>query len=611
MIIAITFLCASIFFGIAISSYFRIYPEKVGIAALGTLGGLTFSITLTYLFQLIIPFSPLLLLVLATILTAVGGVLLYLKGGAYLKSTKFDKRTLIVFIVSLLLFLVIAPKLLIENEEGLSTGVVNAYGDVAWHASNITMFVAGQDAPPENPIFAGTRLTYPFLVNFFSAMLIIGGLSLAASITIPAVILIPILLTILYIFARDYTASANAATIAVLLFAFGGATLGWLRFGGDLTASGQTFFEFITHLPTRDYSGVGTDQQGFHFLNPITSLLLPQRAFLFGIPIALSVLILLRPRKEADTPHYLLAGVLAGMLPLFHGHTAIALTAALIGLFVLNPTTKWVVFGLTASIIGIPELLYYGGVESEPGALFRFEPRWMAGEENLVWYWLKNTGLLIPLALLGLWRRNTPAVLKALAASGLGLFILANTFAFAPWVWDNFKLFVFFFIFVLPLVTWVITAIWKQAPTWGKYAVVILLIAHVCSAGLDVWKLALPTATIWGEWSREDIHAAQQVTAYTKPLESIITAPTHNSAVVLAGRPRYLGYAAHVWSHGASPWNRETAIKDFYEGRLRSLPEHHPDYIFIGPQEQSMYTVVVQPQWDLVFTQNGYSLYRI
>ncbi|MEX0649608.1 MAG: hypothetical protein WD200_01240 [Candidatus Andersenbacteria bacterium] len=610
MLIALLVLIIPALFGATVLSYFKVYSEKVGLIMIGSIGGLAFSVTAAYLIQLVVPQSDLTLLIQTTILAAITGVLLYRGGWITFQKATFDKRALIVFITTMLLFSIISPKLLLNHDEGLSTGIINAYGDITWHTANITLFVEGQSIPPENPIFSDTRLTYPFLVNFFSAMLIHGGASLSASVALPALFLIPLIITICYIFVRDYTNKPSAGIIAALLFLFGGATFGWLRIGSDLAASGSSVIDFLLHLPMRDYSGVGTDQEGFHFLNSVTSLLLPQRSFLFGIPLALSTLILLRPRKEEQEIHYLLAGIYTGLLPLFHGHTTISLALALAGLFLINPSRLWLVFGLTASSIGIPEMLYYAGGNNEPGTLFRFEPRWMAGEENIVWYWIKNTGLLIPVTALGFYLK-APRALKALAVSGLVLFLLSNTFAFAPWIWDNFKLLVFFVLLVLPLVSWTVICGWQKFPSFARVIITVLVIAHIASAGLDIFKLALPTATVWQEWDTNDITAAENIKSYTKPGEDILTAPTHNSAVVLSGRPRYLGYAAHVWSHGELPWERENAIKLFYEGQLDQLPETQPDYVLVGPQEQQMYSVIVRPTWQEVFSGYGYTLYRL
>ena len=613
MIIAALFLLSAALLGISILAVSQTLQEKVVMIMVGSISGLALVTTLVYVATLVIPLTPLFVLITILLTLLVSAFLIYKGGWKHFAAASFDKTGLIIFGILLLLFSVIAPKLLLTQEDGLHTGIINAYGDIAWHMANITMFAEGQTLPPENPIFAGTRLTYPFMTNFLSAILLVAGASIPASVNVPAVILIPVLLTLVYCLTREYSGSKNAATIAMLLILFGGATLGWTRFGSDFQASNVSLFEFLLELPNRDYSGVGTDEDGYHFLNPITTLLLPQRSFLFGIPLALSILILLKPTKKIDETRYILAGVLAGLLPLFHAHTVLVMIPTIIGLFILSPGTHWILFILPALIVGLPEVLYYARGQQESGSFFRFEPGWMSGDIPFVWYWIKNTGLLIPLALAGLFIKDAPKTLKVLTISGLIMLIAGNTFLFAPWAWDNFKILVFWLIFSVPMLGWLAMYIIKRKPF--KYVtalVVVILAVHMLSAALDIWKLALPTASAYGEWDNGAIAAGEMIRQNTNPGDTILTAPYHNSPVVLAGRARYLGFAAHVWSHGGLPWDRENAIKPYYQGTLEELPDFTPDYVVVGPIEEREYApIVTRPTWQFIAQAGGYTLYRI
>src|SRR3989344_4567496 len=90
----------------------------------------------------------------------------------------------------------------------------------------------------------------------------------------------------------------------------------------------------------RVYTGSGGDTDGFHFLNPILSLFLPQRSFLFGIPLALAILTLLISVGRRERA-YLFAGIAAGLLPLFHGHTVLALLPPIIALAIHDLWLAW------------------------------------------------------------------------------------------------------------------------------------------------------------------------------------------------------------------------------------------------------------------------------
>ncbi len=602
--------------GISVFAYCKLGTEKVALCLMGALAGLSAATTVLYASTIFIHLSLLSLLTLVALCFA-GTVyfISHLQTLQHLKKIPTDKVAFAIFFLSLALFSIIAPKLLIQKEDGLSTGIINAYGDIAWHTSLITTFAAGQNFPPQDPIFAGTRLVYPFLTDFLSAALLKSGASLPVSINLLGVTLIPLLLTVLYCFTREFTHSRLAGSIAVVLFLCGGATFGFIRLPADWQASGQPVLTFLQHLPNRDYSGVGVDPQGFHFLNPVTTLLLPQRSFMFGIPLSLSIVMLLwwgsRAAQRNYTP-FIAAGVLSGLLPLFHAHTVLTTGVAALALFGIAKHKKpWAVYAITAQLVGLPEVMFYLTDFGTGSTFARYAPGWTKGEHNFFLFWLQNTGVLLPLTLAGLFFK-VPRASKALALAGIIIFVVANIFLFAPWAWDNFKLLVFWLIFALPLFGY-LAAHAIQSRRWLLVtAATLLIIVHSMSGALDVWKLTLPTAATWLAWSNASITAAQTIQSATKPGEVIVTASIHNSPVALAGRLHYLGFAAHVWSHGRLPWDREKAVEAFYAGQRTNLPETHVQYVLVGPDERLKYpNLHPAPTWTLVATAGEYQLFSL
>ncbi len=621
--------------GVAMLSTAKVLHEKLIVAAVGAIIGLALFTTVAYVVSVLVLISPAIvvaMLVVAAILTI--GLLTYTDAWAAWYALPLDRTGVLVAIVLLVLCSTLATKLLVLENGGLYTGVLNAWGDLAWHMANITNFAEGQSAPPENPIFAGNRLTYPFLVNFFSGLLLKLNASYVRSVVLPALLLLPLTFTLFYGFIRELAGRKKAAIIGVFLLLVAGGTLGWLRLPGDWRETTLPFWEFMQRLP-RDYTGSGGDADGFHFLNPILSLLLPQRSFLFGMPLALAILLLLLAKKENRESAYVYAGIAAGLLPLFHGHTVLALIIPIVALFLNDlwsyqrrqktarqeerlPMVSaretlypWLLFGLMAAIVGIPEVLYYLSGTNESASFFRWGPRWMAGDTNLIWYWFKNTGLVLPVTVLGLLlplhRR-----LKLLAVAGLVIFIIANLFLFAPWVWDNSKLFIFWFLLTLPLVSAVGAYYVSKKNILVTILVVSLLVLHGVSGSLDLIKTALPGSNLWGEWDQDAVAMAAQVKRITPRNSVVLTAPYHNTPVALAGRRMYLGFPGHVWSHGGSHWQREAAIAPYYEGQVDTLPDVQPQFVLVGPVERQKYSgLTIRPTWTLVAETGQQQLYRI
>jgi hypothetical protein len=77
---------------------------------------------------------------------------------------------------------------MLVTPQGISTGVLNNFGDLPFHISAITRFAYGENFPPEDPTFSGVRFTYPFLTDFVSAMFVRAGASLRSSMFIENVI---------------------------------------------------------------------------------------------------------------------------------------------------------------------------------------------------------------------------------------------------------------------------------------------------------------------------------------------------------------------------------------------------------------------------------------
>ncbi len=600
------------FFGTSVLAAFRLFNEKITLLLAGAISGLAVTIFAVYFTT---PFVLLnahtLLAVLLALVAATTWLLAKTSALAHWRRCRLDKSSLVVLAVLLVLSLLISPKLLVEKPDGsLHTGVVNAYGDIAWHVSNITSLQENRGFVPDNPILSGTPLAYPFLVNFFSAVLMAGGASLIQSVAWPTAVLFFITYSLLYVTALRFTRSRLAALIFLLLFLFSGSPVGWVRIVGDWQEHAGAVSSFILDLP-RHYTGHSDNELRLHIINPVISMVLPQRSLLFGLPLAAVILLLVNEIRRRTVPALAVAGVLAGILPLFHAHTALALAPVIIGLIVLLPTKKWLYFFIPALLAGLPGIFIYQTGTDVFSSLLTLKPGWMSAPDNFLMYWLKNSGLLLPAALLGFYL-PAPRVLKVLAAAGLVLFAAANIWLFAVWEWDNTKLFIYWLLFTLPLISYLL-ARWLLSPSLAlRGATAAFIISHTLSGALDVWQLVPPDSQTWQVWSQSDAAFARKINAATEPGDVIATAPIHNSAAALTKRSQYLGYPGHVWTHGGSHWSREEGLEEFLAGEIQTLPEISPDYLLVGPAEKSHFTsLVINPRWPVAARQSGYTLYEL
>jgi hypothetical protein len=121
---------------------------------------------------------------------------------------------------------------------------------------------------------------------------------------------------------------------------------------------------------------------------------------------------------------------------------------------------------------------------------------------------------------------------------------------------------------------------------------VLLTVSLVLAGSLDIWR-AMSHARIYQLFTSEGIAFARRVREIVPSQATILHAPVHNHPVFLSGRRSFMGYPAHVWSHGLPPGPREADIRSIYKGgpdTLRLLQRHRVDYVVVGPFERKQLT---------------------
>ena len=73
-------------------------------------------------------------------------------------------------------------------------------------------------------------------------------------------------------------------------------------------------------------------EANIQLVNFVISEMVPQRGILLGITAALSIFILI------DSGYFLLAGLIAGMIPFFHAHTYLVVMAVSVCTFIQTPS---------------------------------------------------------------------------------------------------------------------------------------------------------------------------------------------------------------------------------------------------------------------------------
>ena len=216
------------------------------------------------------------------------------------------------------------------------------------------------------------------------------------------------------------------------------------------------------------------------------ALIAPQRALLYGLPLGLLSLTLLYSGVTSGRGRdFMMAGLVAGLLPFAHLGTLLALALVTPLLCLLFPSRQWALFFGVWAAMAMPQVLVQ---QDGPGAVgaMRIELGWLAAPDPWLWFWLKNLGLFIPLSLVALMRRDALAPHARRFLTGfMPVFVIANVAVFQPWAWDNTKVLAYWFLAICILVGALLTAAWANGGALVRATIVGALATMVLSGLLE------------------------------------------------------------------------------------------------------------------------------
>lgn len=508
-------------------------------------------------------------------------------------------------------FVFIFSQMLFYKDDNLWAGHVHVWGDWSLHISMANIFAYKQ--PSEwftyHPYYAGGKLTYGFLTNMISGLLVRAGWDHPAAFLIPSIIYSLFLVFGLYVLYYQILRTQKAALTSVVIF-FCSSGLGFLRFTADWLLH-PTLENFLN--PTKDYTRIEPVYQWLAG-NWVNGMLVPQRAYLLGITIAVWVLnavlyVLYREKFKDKLTVWqkiilVAAGIGAGILPITHMHSFIVLVivSAFFGLSLFPhwkvqwPRLFW--YGVPAGLLST--VLYWifvkGGIENPD--FMKILVGWTAPmgtnqlEHLLNWLkmWWEIWGVMMPIAIIGAviaWKKlRLPSF--AVLISGFAVFALGNIILFQPIHWDNSKLFMWAYVFLAGFATLVLQQLWRKEQ-WQKIIAVFLFLLLTTTGVMELWRLTRFDKNSHIMATHEDIETGELIRHYTNSQSIFLIAPTHNHPAMMWGvRPVLLGYTAWAWNFGFLYREREADISRMYQGGPEAeklLKKYKVSYVAVGPTE--------------------------
>ena len=648
-IFGLPFVAAQICFGLAIFGFldpkkkFTLLEFFLSAATVGILAG-------AYLILLIaLATNSLYSAIFISLVFVVSTIILRLKEvnnffNDVIKAIKnIEKPSQLFQVWSFLLFLIILAYagaislMLVRNSAGVLKSTLPGWGDTALHISMINKLATSDPFELSHPLMGGVNLTYPFMVNFISAVFSKLGAGQLLAFRLPLYIFGVAWIILLFSLASRLLKSKYYAVLALVLI-FWGSGFGFMVLredlqraydSGGLAGIGKVFAHpphEYTHLDNRTggkQNEKDTDDN-IVWMVPAVSFLSHQRSFVLGL--TLFTIILLGITYYGWGKSFWRFGAVAGISPFVHGHTFIALFILMAALFLFfrKNWLAWILFALLAAVLALPQIYYFLS-SSNIASVGSFRPwfGWMTCDHNISWFscdstqgvgfntlvfWIKNFGvifivwaLVIFIAVVKLLfsyisigaRNNAQLDHKFLAAS-FALFAAPNLFLFQPWPFDNNK--VFFYWWIIAILFAVIPALQfiAKRKLAGKILAVMLIFFGVLAGGFDSLYRLLGSRESnyygYADDSQKNIELASWIRLYTKPNDRFLTNVAVDPVpIFLAGRPVYLAYEGWLWSQGLDYYKNTTNAKTIVGGDTELACDEKIKFIILDKNLQQSF----------------------
>ncbi len=631
LLISFVSIFLSLFLGVILTDYLKISIQDFSrLSFVAVLGIITYT-AISYFFSLIFGFPA---GVVAADITAIFIIAAHYNNFKkyywdFVKAVKgliSEKYLLALLIIAGFILAILFNNLVINPIKGDLYVSGSTYGDLTYHLTTISQIAYGLDFPPDNPFYAGKKLVYPFLSNFFSAILVYKGMSLRDSIIIPGLILSLSFIVLIYDLGFILLKSRFKSFLAAIFYLFGGG-LGFYFFFRDYSFNPSSIFTALMSPGSLiEYSHIAAEN--IQWPSFLSRMLIPERSIIFGFPIGLIILRLLyfREHSTAITKFEIVfAAFMLSLMPLLHTHTLLvfAIVLPLLSLATLDrkewkkQLQNYSIIILLAVIFVLPHVnLFMSAVNGSEG-FFRYHYGWMKQlDESILWFWFKNTYLYIPLALLVLlFKQSSSYGTRIITIAGLMLMVSINFVLFSPFDWDNVKFLLWAGLFFSFSASSFLVWIYNKKSIILKVLAIFVSITMVSTALLSIYR---ETNLRYVLFTKEAVAAAEYIKEKTPKDALFLTYKIHNSPVNnLAGRSIMMGYPGYLWVHGIDYAKREKDIALIYSGAANAgelIKKYGISYVVIenyDPSDMLINRNYFDDNHPVFYKSLNYTIYKV
>lgn len=614
MIFPIIFFSISTVFGYLLAKHLlkNLFWEEMLVSGL-VLGSLI-NTTTNFLLANIFGFS-LFFIILSQIIFLIASIWLFLnqKDHEAIRHSQLSFVLATMALIGAFIFIPLFKSHMIHQESGDYYTGGATWGDLAFHITLVNSFALGENFPPQNPVFSGTRLTYAPLIDFLSAIFVKSGSSIQQALYIPGIIFAEVIFLLMFLFSFQLTKKFFISVITPVLFIFNGG-IGLIYFVADIEKEGK---DFLTALWTMTKEYAHLQDYNIRFSNVVADYFLPQRTFLLGFVVGILILIFILKYFEEKNKNYLVVSAfLSGLLPLIQPHSLVSVALIILFLIILNFKHR-ILFDFARAflpmflVICIIPILWILTSEQITGEFFRVQPFWMAANDNPLWFYFKNLGLVLPLIIIALF--IVPKKLRLFYIPFAGLFVITNIFIFQPHDYDNMKIMLYWFLATLVLIAYFLEKLWTKRNLVTRTVFCLCLFFLTITGALSVLR---ESYTKYLMYDKEGLALAEQLRDITLPGDVILTSDQHNHPITsFSGRPVVMGYRGWLWTWGYDYRQRERDVLDIYQGLPQAkelLEKYNVSLIVIGETEKANFRAnedFFSENFELIFRTLHYKVY--
>lgn len=440
---------------------------------------------------------------------------------------------------------------------GIKTLWVSNYGDLTFHIGMITSFVFGDNFPPEYHLYPGLSLTYPFLINFWSASL--------------------------------WSISSTWHSLS-LIFMYQWCFL-WMCLYFILDGSKNKFIPWVVLLGGGVLSyyqlPIAKSIEGGGLWVPLLgSIWVPQRSALFGAVCLLSIFKILAPlildREYVVREKVVFSSILIVLMPLIHTHLFIVSLIFVTSIFFyrIKMIRKEILYFSLMMLLLIPWYFYLSNKSGVLDLVYGFNSSGkfintfsFKNISEVFIFWITNwISVFVILAILFYKMKNRLILLSLLL-----LFLIGNFVKLSFWSFDQIKFFLGLYLLIVAF--WNVTISSKDNL---NYFLILLILPGFINlvqvvVGFNEYK----------PYSKSQLNHAENIIKMTNEDAIILAKTDHNSTVTLTGRKLYLGYIGTMSSHGIDYRQREKLLKKIPE--FGCVEDICPNYLYINNSDKKFF----------------------